>query len=69
VRALRRRSKAARIKSGKLFRSVNRGRVAERGLHKDSTGAILEGRTARKDEDEANRGPQSSRRLHDLGGR
>jgi integrase len=42
VRALRRWLKAARITSGPLFRSVNRhGRVAERGLHKDSVGAIL----------------------------
>ena len=42
VRALRRWLKAARITSGSLFRSVNRhGRVAHRGLNKDSVGWIL----------------------------
>ena len=42
MRAVRGWLKAARITSSPLFRSVNRhGRVASRGLHKDSVGAIL----------------------------
>ncbi|MGI4831627.1 MAG: site-specific integrase [Janthinobacterium lividum] len=62
VRALRGWLEAAAIQAGALFREIDRhGRIGERGLHRDSVGAILKRAVARAGFDPANYGGHSLR--------